>query len=69
MYGPGAVVSRTAFAPALLDISIKEQNGLIIVDLTKTEPRMLERYQGKAGARMFLAHHEALNGERNKTCA
>ena len=44
-------------------------DGLIIVDLTKTEPRMLERYQGKDGARMFLAHHEALNRERNKACA
>jgi len=53
----------------LLDISIKEQNGLIIVDLTKTEPRMLERYQGKDGARMFLAYHEELNRTRNIACA
>jgi len=44
-------------------------DGLIIVDLMKTEPRMLERYQGKEGARMFLAHHEALNRDRLVACA
>lgn len=44
-------------------------DGLIIVDLTKTEPRMLERYLGKDGSRQFLAHHEALNRERHATCA
>jgi putative hemolysin len=44
-------------------------DGLIIVDLTKTEPRMLERYMGKDGARMFLDHHEALNRDRVAACA
>ena len=44
-------------------------DGLIIVDLTKTELRMLERYQGREGARMFLAHHEELNRDRLVACA
>ena len=44
-------------------------DGLIIVDLTKTEPRMLERYMGKDGARMFLAHHEAIGLDRLVACA
>jgi putative hemolysin len=44
-------------------------DGLIIVDLTRTEPRMLERYLGKDGSRQFLDHHEALNRERHATCA
>jgi hypothetical protein len=44
-------------------------DGLIIVDLTKTEPRMLERYLGKDGTRMFLAHHEAVRQERHAACA
>jgi hypothetical protein len=44
-------------------------DGLIIVDLTKTEPRMLERYLGKDGSRQFLAYHEALKRERHATCA
>jgi hypothetical protein len=35
-----------AFANAL--------DGLILVDLTKTEPRLLERYLGKNGAKSFL---------------
>ena len=39
-------------------------DGLIIVDLTKTEPRILDRYLGKDGTRMFLAHHEAMNKDR-----
>jgi putative hemolysin len=44
-------------------------DGLIIVDLTKTEPRMLERYLGKDGARMFLVHHEALKRDGLVACA
>lgn len=31
-------------------------DGLIVVDLTKTEPRLLERYLGKPEAAGFLAH-------------
>ncbi len=32
-------------------------DALIFVDLTKTEPRILERYMGKEGAGAFLSHH------------
>jgi len=32
-------------------------DGLILVDLTKTEPRLLERYLGRTEASQFLAHH------------
>ncbi len=39
-------------------------DGLIIVDLTKTQPRILDRYLGKDGARMFLNHHEAMKRDR-----
>jgi len=39
------------------------------VDLTKTEPRMLDRYMGSEGTALFLAHHEAMNRERYATCA
>lgn len=44
-------------------------DGLIIVDLTKTEPRILERYLGKDGARQFGDYHEAMDRERHATCA
>ena len=44
-------------------------DGLIIVDLTKTEPRMLDRYLGKDGAPLFLAYHEARNLDRLGACA
>ena len=44
-------------------------DGLIIVDLTKTEPRMLERYLGKAGSHQFLTYHEALWRERHAVYA
>ncbi len=44
-------------------------DGLMMVDLTKTEPRMLDRYLGKDGCRQFLAYHEALDRERHATCA
>jgi len=32
-------------------------DGLILVDLTKTDPRILARYMGHDGARIFLEHH------------
>ncbi len=44
-------------------------DGLIIVDLTKTEPRMLDRYLGKDGVRMFLEYHEELRRDRVVACA
>ena len=33
-------------------------DGLIVVDLVKTDPRLLDRYMGKAGAAAFLAYHQ-----------
>ncbi len=33
-------------------------DGLILVDLARTDPRQLERYMGKDGAAAFLAHHK-----------
>jgi putative hemolysin len=44
-------------------------DGLIIVDLTKTDPRKLERYLGRDGARQFLGYHRAVSRERHATCA
>jgi len=44
-------------------------DGLIMVDLTQTEPRMLERYLGKDGAPLFLAYHEARSRNPYATCA
>ncbi|MBN1446807.1 MAG: glycerol acyltransferase, partial [Bacteroidetes bacterium] len=32
-------------------------DGLILVDLRRTEQRLLERYMGKEGAKLFLQHH------------
>lgn len=32
-------------------------DGLILVDLTKTDPRVLSRYMGKGGLAQFLAYH------------
>jgi putative hemolysin len=43
-------------------------DGLIMVDLTKTEPKMLERYLGKDGAQHFLAYHRT-GTNRYATCA
>jgi len=34
-------------------------DGLIVVDLTKSDPRLLSAYLGEEGARGFLAHHDA----------
>ncbi|HEX9021795.1 MAG TPA: GNAT family N-acyltransferase [Nitrospirota bacterium] len=44
-------------------------DGLIIVDLTKTEPRILERYLGRDGTRQFWGYHDSLNRERHAVCA
>lgn len=35
-------------------------DGLILVDLTKTDPKLLERYMGKEGAESFFEHHKNL---------
>jgi putative hemolysin len=43
-------------------------DGLIMVDLTKTEPKMLERYLGKEGARSFLSYHRAMRSESYEQC-
>ncbi len=37
-------------------------DGLILVDLTKTEPRLLERYLGKTEAQTFLNHWKGFHG-------
>ena len=33
-------------------------DGLIYVDLTKSDPKLLERYLGKDGAQAFLEYHK-----------
>lgn len=38
-------------------------DGLIMVDLRASDPRMLARYLGEAGAASFLSHHESRHGE------
>ncbi|HTP06210.1 MAG TPA: GNAT family N-acyltransferase [Nitrospirota bacterium] len=43
-------------------------DGLIMVDLTRTEPKILERYLGKNGAQHFLAYHRK-GTDRYATCA
>ena len=43
-------------------------DGLIMVDLTRTEPKILERYLGKNGAQHFLAYHRT-ETDRYATCA
>ena len=35
----------------------KALDGLIVVDLTQTDPKLLARYMGKDASRRFLAHH------------
>jgi len=43
-------------------------DGLILVDLLKTEPKQLEKFMGKNGLAAFMAHHR--NGPTNmKKCA
>ena len=44
-------------------------DGLIIVDLLNAERRALERYMGKTGLQQFIRYHEAISGDRLKTCA
>ncbi len=39
-------------------------DGLIVVDLTKTEPKLLDRYLGKHEAAQFLAFHRGKHGTR-----
>jgi putative hemolysin len=38
-------------------------DGLIVVDLTKTEPKFLERYLGKDGAARFRAYHDGVGAD------
>jgi putative hemolysin len=40
-------------------------DGLIVVDLTKTEPRLLERYLGKAEAHEFLKYQKGTRSEQH----
>ena len=40
-------------------------DGLIVVDLTKTEPRLLERYLGKAEAQEFLKYQKGTRSEQH----
>ncbi len=44
-------------------------DGLILVDLTKTEPKMLEKYLGREGARYFLDCHQLGEMNRHAHCA
>jgi len=37
-------------------------DGLIVVDLLKTERRLLERYLGKEESALFLGHQEGTHG-------
>jgi hypothetical protein len=37
-------------------------DGLIVVDLTQTDRKTLERYMGLEGAAAFLAYHESASG-------
>ena len=39
-------------------------DGLIVVDLTKTDPRVLDRYMGKKGAAEFLDYHQGVRDTR-----
>jgi hypothetical protein len=42
-------------------------DGLILVDLTKTEPKLLERYLGKAEATAFLEFQKGKMEQHNAT--
>ena len=44
-------------------------DGLIMVDLTRTEPKMLERYLGKEGTQHFLACHRPAGTDTLAHCA
>ena len=39
-------------------------DGLVLVDLTKTDLRILERYFGKEGAAAFLAYHRSVQAQK-----
>jgi hypothetical protein len=39
-------------------------DGLIVVDLAKTDARVLDRYMGKSGAATFLEYHQAVRDTR-----
>jgi hypothetical protein len=39
-------------------------DGLIVVDLAKTDPRVLDRYIGKTGAAAFLDYHQQAQDTR-----
>lgn len=39
-------------------------DGLIVVNLAKTDPRVLDRYMGRAGAAAFLAYHHHVHDTR-----
>lgn len=43
-------------------------DGLIVVDLTKTDPRLLERYLGKAEASEFLKYQKGSHGTQQSIC-
>jgi hypothetical protein len=43
-------------------------DGLIVVDLTKTEPKLLERYLGRNEAKTFLAFHRGEYGANKDHC-
>jgi hypothetical protein len=38
-------------------------DGLIMVDLTRTDPKMLSRYLGAEGSANFLQHHKAAGNQ------
>ena len=42
-------------------------DGLILVDLTKTDPKLLERYHGKNEARSFLEFQKGIADEQHGT--
>ncbi len=44
-------------------------DGLIMVDLTKTEPKMLDRYLGKDGAQRFIAYRRHEGTGHHANCA
>jgi hypothetical protein len=41
-------------------------DGFIVVDLARTEPRLLARYLGKTEAEAFLAHQKGLHGTSHR---
>jgi hypothetical protein len=42
-------------------------DGLIVVDLTQTDPKTLQRYMGVEGAAAFQAHHGCASGDGSST--